>query len=120
MPYYAAKCNPNAAIVGALEALGCGFDCASLTEIALAIDQGVSPDRIIYANPFKSRKYLQYARSVGVQQMTFDSIEELKKVICVIYMTIVNQFLSLGCLRVIMFFFSFEKKQKFPFIFQKT
>jgi ornithine decarboxylase len=41
---------------------------------------GVSPDRIIYANPCKQISHLQYAAQKGVELMTFDNEDELHKV----------------------------------------
>lgn len=35
---------------------------------------------IIYANPCKTRGYIQHASQMGVERMTFDSVEELEKV----------------------------------------
>ena len=60
--------------------LGNGFDCASKTEIDLALETGVDPDRIIYAQPCKTKSYLRYAAQVGVRQMTFDNADELYKI----------------------------------------
>ncbi|GAU47074.1 hypothetical protein TSUD_192000 [Trifolium subterraneum] len=53
-PFYAVKCNPNISLLGALASLGANFDCASSVEIESVLSLGVSPDRIIYANPCKS------------------------------------------------------------------
>ena len=41
---------------------------------------GVSPERIIFANPCKVVSHLKYAASSGVKKMTFDNEEELLKV----------------------------------------
>ena len=60
--------------------LGNGFDCASKTEIDLALKTGVDPARIIYAQPCKTKSYLRYAASVGIKQMTFDNADELYKI----------------------------------------
>ncbi|KAI8549388.1 hypothetical protein RHMOL_Rhmol06G0020900 [Rhododendron molle] len=45
-PFYAVKCNPDPAFLGAMAALGSGFDCASQAEIESVLSLGVSPDRI--------------------------------------------------------------------------
>ena len=60
--------------------LGNGFDCASKSEIDLALDTGIDPSRIIYAQPCKTRSYLRYAQEKGVKQMTFDNADELYKI----------------------------------------
>lgn len=79
-PFYAVKCNPDPKLLTKLEQLGCNFDCASKFEIELILSLGVSPDRIIYANPCKEESHLKYAAKVGVNLTTFDSICELEKI----------------------------------------
>ncbi|RZC14606.1 Ornithine decarboxylase [Glycine soja] len=79
-PFYAVKCNPNLSLIGALAALGSSFDCASKAEIESVLSLGVSPDRIIYANPCKSESHIRYAASVGVNVTTYDSIDEVEKI----------------------------------------
>lgn len=78
--YYAIKSNPDPMILYVLAKLGCGFDCASREEIIMAKANGVPDDKIIYANPCKKPESLQYARSVDVDLMTFDSRSELDKI----------------------------------------
>ena len=46
----------------------------------LVLQLGVSPDRIIYANPNKQISHLKYAATKGVSMMTFDGEEELHKI----------------------------------------
>ena len=49
-------------------------------EIKAILDLGVSPDRIIYANPCKQTSHLKYAAKKDVRLMTFDNELELYKV----------------------------------------
>ncbi|XP_042500799.1 ornithine decarboxylase-like [Macadamia integrifolia] len=79
-PFYAVKCNPEPALLGALAALGTGFDCASRAEIEAVLSLGVSPDRIIFANPCKAESHIKYAAVVGVNLTTFDSQDEIEKI----------------------------------------
>ncbi|KAK9200711.1 hypothetical protein WN944_015909 [Citrus x changshan-huyou] len=79
-PHYAVKCNPEPALLEALAALGSNFDCASRSEIEAVLALGVSPDRIIYANPCKPVSHIKYAANVSVNLTTFDSVEELHKI----------------------------------------
>lgn len=78
-PFYAVKCNPNPAIVRTLAFAGANFDCASKAEIQQVLGVGVEPSRIIYANPTKMKSHIQFAKSVGVDLMTFDNEQELVK-----------------------------------------
>jgi ornithine decarboxylase len=79
-PYYAVKCNPNPAIVRTLAGLGANFDCASKSEIQQCLGSGIAASRIIFANPCKMRPHLEYAKSIGVEMMTFDNSHELIKI----------------------------------------
>ncbi|KAK1142806.1 Ornithine decarboxylase [Aspergillus melleus] len=79
-PFYAVKCNPDPEILRLMAQLGNGFDCASKSEIDLALQTGIDPSRIIYAQPCKTKSYLRYAAQKGVKQMTFDNADELYKI----------------------------------------
>ncbi|KAK7885760.1 Ornithine decarboxylase [Exophiala xenobiotica] len=79
-PFYAVKCNPDTEVLRLLAKLGTGFDCASRAEIDMVLGLGVSPSRIIYAQPCKTKSYLRHARKVGVTLMTFDNTDELRKI----------------------------------------
>jgi len=63
-----------------LSYLGVGFDCASKNEIQKVLDLGVSPHRIIFANPCKQASFIKYAYKMGVDYMTFDNEHELYKI----------------------------------------
>ncbi|KQJ91284.1 ornithine decarboxylase [Brachypodium distachyon] len=79
-PFYAVKCNPEPALLGALAALGAGFDCASRREIEAVLALGVKPGSVVYANPCKPEAHIEYAASVGVNLTTYDTEEEVAKV----------------------------------------
>uniref|UniRef100_A0A182JIR5 ornithine decarboxylase n=1 Tax=Anopheles atroparvus TaxID=41427 RepID=A0A182JIR5_ANOAO len=79
-PFYAVKCNDDPAILATLACLGTGFDCASEAEMRTILALGVSPDRILFAHPIKSREALAFARARGIRRMTFDNECELEKV----------------------------------------
>jgi len=79
-PYYAIKCNPNPAIIKTLGSVGVNFDCASKTEIQQILGAGIAADRIIYANPTKMKSHINYAKTSGVELMTFDNSFELHKI----------------------------------------
>jgi ornithine decarboxylase len=79
-PFFAIKCNPNTAIIKTLASFGVNFDCASKSEIQQILGCGVDPTRIIYANPCKMKNHITYAKSMGVEMMTFDNKDELLKI----------------------------------------
>lgn len=79
-PFYAIKCNPDPVVLSVLAKLGVNFDCASKGEIKQVLDLGLSPERIIYANPCKQTSYIKYAAAKNVKLMTFDNEAELHKI----------------------------------------
>lgn len=79
-PHYAVKCNTDKMLLKLLAYLGSGFDCASKNEIQKVLDIGVSPHRIIFANPCKQASNIKYAFKNGVETMTFDNANELYKI----------------------------------------
>lgn len=79
-PHYAVKCNTDHMMLKLLAFLGTGFDCASKNEIQKMLDLGVSPHRIIFANPCKQASNIKYAYKMGVDYMTFDNELELYKI----------------------------------------
>jgi hypothetical protein len=79
-PFYAVKCNPEPGIVAMLDALGAGFDCASVQELERAAALGVPQGRVIFANPCKRPADFRYAAERGVEYTTFDCASELEKI----------------------------------------
>jgi len=79
-PFYAVKCNGDPLLLKTLVTMGTGFDCASKGEISKMLSYGVSPNKIIYANPCKQNSHIRFAAANGVEMMTFDNIDELYKV----------------------------------------
>lgn len=82
-PFFALKCNPDAMVAAVLGqySFDVGFDCASVAEINLALKStGGEVRRCIYANPQRAEEDLFAALSLGVEALTFDGAEELRKV----------------------------------------
>lgn len=79
-PSPAIKSNPDPHVLRLLAALGTGFDCASIGEIRTILAMGIDPSRIVFAHTCKVLSGIAYARSVGVQHMTFDNADELHKI----------------------------------------
>ncbi|MCX6624297.1 MAG: type III PLP-dependent enzyme, partial [Acidobacteria bacterium] len=87
--YYAVKANPAPEIVRTLYKAGASFDVASLPEFLLVHGniehlparerQAYIWDKIIYANPIKPKETLE-ALDQYKPLMTYDNLEELKKI----------------------------------------
>jgi len=52
-----------------------------MAELQEALTVGAHPENIIFANPCKGIKHIEYARDHNVKKMTFDCIWELEKII---------------------------------------
>jgi len=79
-PHYAVKCHNDPLILDALASLGIGFDCASEAEIRSVVARGVSPDKIVYANPCKPDNQVLASKDLGVALTVFDNANELEKI----------------------------------------
>lgn len=77
--YYAVKANPNQHIVKTLARLGSYFDVASDGEMLTLQQMQIAGERMVYANPFKTRRGLEAAQQTGVYKFTFDSESEIEK-----------------------------------------
>lgn len=82
-PHYAVKANPDRRVLQTLIEEGTGFEIASIAELDLLLELGVPAAEIFYSNPMKSRSYLEYAASKGIEWYVLDSIEELQKIVSV-------------------------------------
>uniref|UniRef100_A0A1A9X3P4 ornithine decarboxylase n=1 Tax=Glossina brevipalpis TaxID=37001 RepID=A0A1A9X3P4_9MUSC len=78
-PFYAVKCNEDPLIVKTLANLGTGFDCASKSEIKQILNNGVQPERVIFANPCKPISHIEYAKTNQVFNTTVDNEFEIYK-----------------------------------------
>ena len=87
-PFFALKCNPDpmvAAVLGQTNRAA-GFDCASFSEITLALSSttagngGGNPNLLVYANPQRAEHDLEESLRLGVTAFTFDGEEELHKI----------------------------------------
>ncbi|MCP4195624.1 MAG: type III PLP-dependent enzyme [Proteobacteria bacterium] len=77
--FYAVKANPAPRILSLLASLGSSFDCASFSEIELALATGVTPDRISFGNTIKKERDIARAFGVGVRLFAVDSVAEVEK-----------------------------------------
>ena len=78
--FYAIKSNPHADIIKTFRDLGSSFDVASEGEMRHVLNQGVSPDRIIFANTIKRPEALQFCKKAKINFVTFDNEPELYKI----------------------------------------
>uniref|UniRef100_A0A183BX92 ornithine decarboxylase n=1 Tax=Globodera pallida TaxID=36090 RepID=A0A183BX92_GLOPA len=79
-PFYAVKCNNDPFLLRTLATLGVGFDCASLSELKLALNVVPSAEHVLFAHTCKFRQHIEFADNNNIRRMTFDSAQELGKI----------------------------------------
>ncbi|OGW37267.1 MAG: ornithine decarboxylase [Nitrospirae bacterium RBG_13_39_12] len=79
--FYAVKANPDIEILRFLNKLRLGFEISSEGELEILLSLKVEPERIISSNPVKSLKFLKMAASCNVNYFSFDSEEEVEKMV---------------------------------------
>ncbi len=77
--HYAVKCNPDRQVLARLHALGCRFEIASHTELALLRTIGVAGADVLYSNPVKPVEHVRQAHRAGCWRFAVDSPAELAK-----------------------------------------
>jgi ornithine decarboxylase len=82
-PHYAVKANPHPTVLQTLIDESVGFEIASIAELDQLLGLGVPPAEIYYSNPVKSRAYLSYAATRGVQWYVVDAVEEVAKIVAI-------------------------------------
>ncbi|HEY3320249.1 MAG TPA: type III PLP-dependent enzyme [Planctomycetota bacterium] len=78
--FYAIKANPHPDVIKTFRDQGGSFDVASEGEMRHVLAQGVSPDRIIFANTIKRPEALEFCRRSKINFVTFDNEPELYKI----------------------------------------
>ncbi len=79
-PYYAVKANPSKKILVLLNKLGSNFDCASINEIKICTELGISARKISFGNTIKKKDDIRKAFKLKVNLFAFDCEEELLKI----------------------------------------
>ena len=74
---YAVKANFNPEVVSELARLGSGADVVSIGEIRLALDSGISPEKIVFSGVGKTDDEIRFAIKNKISQINVESYEEL-------------------------------------------
>ena len=75
---YSLKCNPNPHVIRSIYAQGFGADAASLGEVLMSRDAGLSKDRIYYSAPGKTLAELREGMKYAV--IIADSLSEVERI----------------------------------------
>lgn len=71
--YFAVKATPNPYILQVLKEEGCGFDCATYTELLMAEAVGATGHDVMFSSNVTPRKDMEQARKMGVHINLDDS-----------------------------------------------
>lgn len=75
--HYALKACYDLPVVREIASRGFGADCVSGGEVEFAVENGFSPDRIVYAGVGKTPREIERALMLGISCFNVESIEEL-------------------------------------------
>ena len=75
---YSVKCNPNKDVIDAIFSRGFGADAASAGEVKLAVEAGLSKDRIYYSAPGKTLADIKNTMDYAV--LIADSLREVARI----------------------------------------
>lgn len=75
---YSVKCNPNCHVLHSVFTQGFGADAASLGEVFLANEAGLTKDQIYYSAPGKTMEDIKNAISKSI--LIADSLDEIKRI----------------------------------------
>ncbi len=75
----AIKANPLVNILSHIKDVGVGFEVATLPELHLAINSGVTPDKIVFDSPVKTHNEIKFALDLGCH-INADSVLELDRI----------------------------------------
>ncbi|MCL1076263.1 type III PLP-dependent enzyme [Shewanella dokdonensis] len=78
--FYAVKANPAKEILSLLRDKGANFDIASIYELNMVMELGVTPDRISYGNTIKKRQDVREFYQRGVRMFASDSEPDLRMI----------------------------------------
>lgn len=76
--HYALKANSNRRILQIIAHAGMGADCVSGNEIRLALEAGISADKVVYSGVGKTDEEIAYALSQSIACFNVESVEELQ------------------------------------------
>lgn len=79
-PQFACKVNSNLSIIKIAKEEGFELDASSVGEIILGLLADYEPHQITFTNLYKTYQDIAFAAMIGVQAITTDSMEELKKI----------------------------------------
>jgi diaminopimelate decarboxylase len=83
MPCYALKANFNPSIIRIVRDMKFGADVVSGGELYFALDNGIPPEKIVFAGVGKSRDEITQAIQEGIHSINVESKSELEQVIAV-------------------------------------
>ena len=78
--FYAMKANDHKEMLRLFVSLGFGMDVVSRGELEWSLQQGCSPQKIIFSGVGKTESELLYALQLGIRQINVESVQELERI----------------------------------------
>lgn len=78
--FYAMKANSNPEVLRCLKEAGAGADVVSLGEIKRALENGFTPEDIVYSGVGKTRHEISEALKLNIYQINVESLPELERI----------------------------------------
>lgn len=75
--FYAAKANPNVAVLRLYRALGAVAECASAGEMLACRQAGFKPENMALSGPVKTERELSLIKRHGIRMVHVETVEEL-------------------------------------------
>lgn len=79
-PFFAIKANSDEEVLKTLTEMGSKFSVASKKDLEIAQNLNIDPNKIVFSNPCKPNSQIKTAAKNGIQILTFDSENELRKI----------------------------------------
>ena len=79
-PFFAIKANSDEEVLKTLAEVGSKFSATSKKDLEIATNLNIDRNKIVFSNPCKPHSQIKTAAKNGIQILTFDSENELRKI----------------------------------------
>ncbi len=77
---YAVKANHNALVINLVSRLGLGVDVVSKGEMVKSLNNGITPDKVVFSGVGKTEEEIKFAIKKKIKQINVESEEELDEI----------------------------------------
>jgi diaminopimelate decarboxylase len=76
----AIKTNPHPEVLKKVVSWGFGLEAASIEEVQLALNAGISADQLVFDSPVKTKKEIEFCNSLHGLRFNVNCLEELERI----------------------------------------